>query len=249
MVLGGAWPSVLVLAGTVLLAGGGRRLVRPHPTHALLLEALGTFQVCACTHELRLLADTPPQPYGVLGLAYVLTVLHGLTLVGCTCNPCGTLQHVLGGGLTARRGALQLGAQVAGAGLARAYMHSLWGSSSSVAHARALAEGCAHPIRTTGTQAFCIELLFSAVFQLTLLHIESVRPRLRVHLVALLITLLVYGGGNLTGAIFNPALAFSLHTNCFHEEFWEYSLVYWIAPLLGTVFVAIVWDEILHLIF
>lgn len=40
-------------------------------------------------------------------------------------------------------------------------------------------------------------------------------------------------GGNLTGAIFNPALAFSLHPHCFYDRFLTYSLVYWIAPCLG----------------
>lgn len=40
-------------------------------------------------------------------------------------------------------------------------------------------------------------------------------------------------GGSLTGAVFNPALALSLHFKCFDEAFLQFFMVYWIAPSLG----------------
>lgn len=40
-------------------------------------------------------------------------------------------------------------------------------------------------------------------------------------------------GGSLTGAIFNPALALSLHFKCFDEAFLQFFIVYWLAPSLG----------------
>uniref|UniRef100_A0A8C8RMT8 Aquaporin n=1 Tax=Pelusios castaneus TaxID=367368 RepID=A0A8C8RMT8_9SAUR len=253
MVLDEAWLSLLLMVGTVMLVGGGRRLSRRHVPwrrpRAFLLESVATFQVCACTNELRLLANVPPKPHVALTLTYLFTVLHGLTLAGSTCNPCGTLQQVLDSGVSGKQGGLKVAAQFFGAVLARICMQHIWSLGIAQVHAEALTQGCSEPIQTSATQAFCIELLFSAVFQLTVLQLESIRPRLRVHLVALLITVLVYGGGNLTGAIFNPALAFSLHASCFHDKFWDYSLVYWMAPSLGSVLVAIVWGEILPLIF
>lgn len=40
-------------------------------------------------------------------------------------------------------------------------------------------------------------------------------------------------GGGVTGAVFNPALAFSIQFSCSGNTFVEYSLVYWISPVLG----------------
>ena len=42
-------------------------------------------------------------------------------------------------------------------------------------------------------------------------------------------------GGSTTGAVFNPALAFSTQFPCTGGTFAEYSLVYWLGPLLGEM--------------
>ncbi|NXJ66677.1 AQP11 protein, partial [Rostratula benghalensis] len=234
--------SLLLMAGIVGAVGLSRRLtrrrLRSHPLLCtFLLEMLSTFQICACTNELCLLGNTEPKPHTGLTLTYGFTVLHGLTLPGSTCNPCGTLQPMWGGGTSLKMGGLKIGAQFVAAVLARVFMHSLWSLEMAEPHFGALWQGCSNPMQTTELQAFCIELLFSVVFQLTVLRAESINPKYKVHLLALLITMLVYAGGNLTGAIFNPALAFSLHPNCFYDKFWSYSLVYWIAPSLGKFLV------------
>ncbi|NXV75881.1 AQP11 protein, partial [Atlantisia rogersi] len=236
--------SLLLMAGMVVTVGLCRRLTRRrlrfHPRLCtFLLEMFSTFQTCACTNELFLLGKVEPKPHTSLTLTYGFTVLHGLTLTGSTCNPCGTLQPVWGGGIPVKLGGLMIGAQFVAAVLARAFMHFIWSLRMAEPHLGALSQGCSNPMQTTETQAFCIELLFSVVFQLTVLRVENVHPKYRVHLIALLITMLVYAGGNLTGAIFNPALAFSLHPYCFYDNFMSYSLVYWIAPSLGKFFMCL----------
>ncbi|XP_010187137.1 PREDICTED: aquaporin-11 [Mesitornis unicolor] len=250
MAAGGGGSSLLLMAGITVTVGLCRRLtrrwLRSHQRlYAFFLEMFSTFQICACTNELCLLGNVEPKPHAALTLTYGFTVLHGLTLTGSTCNPCGTLQPMWGGGISVKMGVLKIGAQFVAAVLARVFMHSVWSLEMAEPHFGALSQGCSNPMQTTEMQAFCIELLFSVVFQLTILRVESVNPKCKVHLIALLITMLVYAGGNLTGAIFNPALAFSLHANCFYDRFLSYSLVYWIAPSLGTILVAFIWDEIL----
>uniref|UniRef100_A0A8C3CGX2 Aquaporin 11 n=1 Tax=Cairina moschata TaxID=8855 RepID=A0A8C3CGX2_CAIMO len=250
MAIGGIWPSLLLMAGVVAAVGLCRSLVRrrlhAHPhLCSFLLEAFSTFQVCACTNELCLLGNVEPKPHTALTLTYGFTVLHGSTLTGSTCNPCGVLQPLWGGGTSLRAGGLKIGAQFMAAALARVFMHFVWRLGIAEVHPGALSQGCSNPMQTTEVQAFCIELLFSVVFQLSILQVEAVKPSYRVHLIALLITMLVYAGGNLTGAIFNPALAFSLHPKCFYDNFLIYSLVYWIAPSLGTILVAFVWKSFL----
>ncbi|XP_062423396.1 aquaporin-11 [Rhea pennata] len=243
MAVGGVWVSLLLMAGTVAAVALCRLAARRRPG-AFLLEALSTFQICACTNELCLLAGAELQPPAALALTYVFTVLHGLTLAGSTCNPCGTLQQIWADRVSLEGGGLRIGAQFAAALLARGFMHLIWSLEMAEPHSEAFWQGCSNPLQTTLTQAFFIELLFSAVFQLAVLQLDTIHPNLRVHFIALLITMLVYSGGNLTGAIFNPALAFSLHPYCFYDRFLSYSLVYWIAPSLGTILVAFVWDEI-----
>ncbi|XP_005441017.1 aquaporin-11 [Falco biarmicus] len=250
MAAGGAGTSLLLMAGITVTVGLCRRLtrrrLRAHPRLCtFLLEMFSTFQVCACTNELCLLGNVEPKPHAALTFTYGFTVLHGLTLTGSTCNPCGTLQPMWGGGTSVKMGGLKIAAQFVAAVLARVFMNFIWSLGMAEPHFEALSQGCSNPMQTTETQAFCIELLFSVVFQLTILRVESVNPKYKVHLIALLITMLVYAGGNLTGAIFNPALAFSLHAHCFYDKFLSYSLVYWIAPSLGTILVAFIWDEIL----
>ncbi|NXM78019.1 AQP11 protein, partial [Serilophus lunatus] len=237
--------SLLLLGGVVGAVGLCRRLtrrrLRSRPRlFAFLVEMLGTFQICACTNELSLLGNAEPKPHTALTLTYGFTVLHGLTLAGSTCNPCGTLQPMWAGGTTLGMGGLRIAAQFVAAVLARAFMHFVWSLELAEPHLGALSQGCSSPMQTTEVQAFCIELLFSVVFQLAVLRAESVTPKYRVHLIALLITMLVYAGGNLTGAIFNPALALSLHADCFYDGFLSYSLVYWIAPSLGKFLISYV---------
>ncbi|XP_066197323.1 aquaporin-11 [Sylvia atricapilla] len=249
MAVGGLGSSLLLMSGVVVAVGLCRRLARrrlySRPLlFAFLVEMFSTFQICACTNELSLLGNVEPKPHTALTLTYGFTVLHGLTLAGSACNPCGTLQPMWGGGTSLSVGGLKIAAQFVAAVLARVFMHFIWSLGMTEPHLGALSQGCSSPMQTTETQAFCIELLFSVVFQLAVLRAESVNPKYRVHLIALLITMLVYAGGNLTGAIFNPALAFSLHADCFYDRFLSYTIVYWIAPCLGTILVAFIWDEI-----
>ncbi|XP_010574903.1 PREDICTED: aquaporin-11 isoform X2 [Haliaeetus leucocephalus] len=194
---GGVGTSLLLMAGIMVAVGLCRRLTRRR-LHAhqrlctFLLEMFSTFQICACTNELCLLGNVEPKPHTALTLTYGFTVLHGLTLTGSTCNPCGTLQPMWGGGISVKMGGLKIAAQFVAAVLARVFMHFIWSLEMAEPHFGALSQGCSSPMQTTETQAFCIELLFSVVFQLSVLRVEGVNPKYKVHLIALLITMLVY---------------------------------------------------------
>ncbi|XP_015276200.1 PREDICTED: aquaporin-11 [Gekko japonicus] len=245
--------SLLVMAATMALTACCRRLAhqfmhrKPH-LYSFVLELSGAFQICACTHELRMLADLPPKPQMALALVYLFTTFHCLSLPGSINNPSSSFQLFCSNRSTVKAWALQSSAQFIGAVLAHVYIKSIWTLGAIPAHSSALGENCSGPIQTTVANAFLLELLFSFVFHLAVLKLESMEHRTKIHLLALLITALVYKGGHLTGAIFNPALAFSLHLSCFLEKFWNYTLVYWVAPCIGSVLVAVMWDEVIPLI-
>lgn len=201
MAYGEACLSLLVMAATVAATAYCRRLarqlLRPQGrSHSFVLELSGAFQICACTHELRLLADLPPRPHVVLALTYIVTALHGLTLPGSANNPSSSFQHFAKGRI--RRGTwwLQTSAQFIGAILALIYIKCIWLVGMVPAHSKALAENCSGPIQTTIANAFLLELLFSFLLHLTLLQCEPMDHKAKVHVVALLITMLAYEGSS-----------------------------------------------------
>ncbi|XP_009960358.1 PREDICTED: aquaporin-11 [Leptosomus discolor] len=248
--MAGIRTSLLLVADIVVTVQLCRRLTRwrlrsRQRLHAFLLEMFSTFQICTCTSELCLLSSVELQPRTALAFTYALTVLHGITLTGTACNPCGTLQSMLGRAVSVKMDGLKIVAQFVAAVLARVFMHFIWSLEMAEPHLGAHSRGCSNPMQTTVVQAFCLELLFSVVFQEAILLLKEFNHIYKAHLIALLTTMLVYAGGDLTGATFNPALAFSLHADCFYDQFYSYSLVYWIAPSLGKFLILCVFEKVL----
>lgn len=93
-----------------------RQQVHKSMVHAFVLEFLATFQLCCCTHELQLLSEQEPaHPTWPLTLIYFFSLVHGLTLVGTSSNPCGVMMQMMVGGMTPEVGAMRLLAQLIGA--------------------------------------------------------------------------------------------------------------------------------------
>lgn len=125
--LRGLWPemqdtciSLGLMLSIVLFMGLARVVTRQQlnrPTaHAFVLEFLATFQLCFCTHELQLLSEQEPlHPTWPLTLTYFFSLVHGLTLVGTSSNPCGVMMQMMLGGMSAETGAMRLLAQLIGA--------------------------------------------------------------------------------------------------------------------------------------
>ncbi|XP_012325018.1 aquaporin-11 [Aotus nancymaae] len=232
--------SLGLMLSIVLLMGLARvvaqqQLHRP-VAHAFVLEFLATFQLCCCTHELQLLSEQhPAHPTWTLTLVYFFSLVHGLTLVGTFSNPCGVMMQMMLGGLSPETGAVRLLAQLVSALCSRYCTGALWSLGLTQYHVSERSFACKNPIQVDLSKAVITEAVCSFLFHSALLHFQEVRAKLRIHLLAALITFLVYAGGSLTGAVFNPALALSLHFMCFDEAFPQYFIVYWLAPSLGIL--------------
>ncbi|MCJ8733510.1 hypothetical protein PDJAM_G00224380 [Pangasius djambal] len=197
-------------------------------------EIISTVQLCACSHELKLLSEDAPEI--ALSLTYVITVVHALTFRGATGNPTATLERYwcdsLSGACALRRTACQFAAAVA-AGLA---MRRAWAFGFSDLHARHERSGftCASPIANVHLlEAVAVELACAFVVHAAATLTRGVEEKYRVHAIAAVITTVVYAGGSTTGAVFNPALAFSAQFPCSGSTFAQNSLVYWLGPVLG----------------
>lgn len=190
---------LLVMVGTMALTACCRELARrflrrrPH-VYSFALELSGAFQICACTHELCLLGGLLPEPHLALALVYLFTVLHSLLLTGSIINPSSSFQLFCSNRSTVKAWAVQTCGQFLGALLANVYMKAIWALGTIPAHSSALGKDCSDPIQTTIATAFVLELLFSSVFHLALKELESTNHSTKVHLLALLITAIVFKG-------------------------------------------------------
>ncbi|XP_015332862.1 aquaporin-11 isoform X1 [Marmota marmota marmota] len=243
----GLWPQVRdtctslgLMLSIVLFVGLGRVIARQQLhrplAHAFALEFLATFQLCCCTHELQLLgAQDSAHPTWTLTLIYFFSLVHGLTLVGTSGNPCGVMMQMMLGGMSPEMGAVRLSSQLVSALCSRYCVSALWNLGLTKYHFSERNLACKNPIDSDLPQAIITEVVCSFIFHSALLQFQEVRTKLRIHLLAALITFLAYAGGSLTGAIFNPALALSLHFMCFDEAFPQFFIVYWLAPSIGIL--------------
>uniref|UniRef100_A0A8C6S356 Aquaporin n=1 Tax=Neogobius melanostomus TaxID=47308 RepID=A0A8C6S356_9GOBI len=231
--------SLAVLVGLVLLGEGVRRILGRVLAHSGLeahaAELMSTLQLCCCTHELRVLSDVGRIERRLAHtLTYVAAVVHALTFRGAIGNPACTLVHVYRRRLVLGAALRLIVCQFAAAAAARTIMRFAWSLGLSGMHVHHQARGfqCTSPIHAPLT-ATAVELVCAFAVQTAMTHTRNVEDKYRVHAVAAVITTAVYAGGPSTGAVFNPALAFSTQFRCSGPSLAEYCLVYWLGPMLG----------------
>lgn len=248
--------SVAVLGCTVLLSEAIRRTAArlcPGAYWIYLLEAASTFQLCCCTHELKLLGESAVSPSGRLELlvgltlTYTMTVIHLSTFRGATCNPSGILESVCRGSNTVRAAVALIACQFAAAVAAQYFAASVWSLGLSDVHVRHQRFGfrCFDPLGGTLTEAAAVELGCAFTVQAAALHVHKLDEKLRAHFIAAVITVVVYAGGSISGAVFNPVLAFSIQFPCSGHTYLEYCFVYWLGPVLGVASCILLFEKII----
>ncbi|KAM9801738.1 aquaporin-11 [Neosynchiropus ocellatus] len=244
--------SLAVFAGFVALSEGARRC------SAIVLAGTGlsvyarelacTFQLCCCTHELKLLSEVGGvAPRIALTCTYLASVVHALTFRGALANPSGVLAHAYRARLSRGAALRRVACQFAAAGAARAAVRAVWSLGGSALHARhrLLGYHCSSPVRAPLLTATLVELACAFAIQTAITHTRALEEKYRVHAVAAVITSAVYAGGRWTGAVSNPALAFSTQFPCSGSSFSDYCAVYWLGPLLGTTASVLLSDRVL----
>ncbi|XP_007257850.3 aquaporin-11 [Astyanax mexicanus] len=254
--------SLLVLAGIVLACELARRASARllfgagAGTGAYAAELISTLQLCACTHELKLLGDagvSQPPPVA-LALTYATAVVQAFTARGATCNPSGALERFLrrrdgdsdSNGKGWRTLVARVACQFVAAVAARDAVRRLWARGLSELHARhsASAFKCASPVGSAPLLAAAgVEMACAFAVHATASCTRGWRETFRVHAVAAVITAAAYAGGSITGSVTNPALAFSTQFPCSGSTFTEYSFVYWMGPVLGMAGSVLLFDK------
>ncbi|XP_015243376.1 PREDICTED: aquaporin-11-like [Cyprinodon variegatus] len=245
------WVSLGVLAAAVLLCEAARcaaaRLLRG-VYWTYLLEAVSTFQLCCCTQELKLLGESIRLDLSTsLTLTYFVTFVHLSTFREATCNPAAALESFCRGASSVWEAALLISLQMGAAVAAQGWAATVWSLGLSDMHLRHQKFGfrCFDPLGGTPLEAAAVEMFCAFTVQAVATHIHRLDERLRVHCFAAVITALVYAGGSISGAVFNPALAFSIQFPCSGHTYLEYCFIYWLGPILGMASCILLFEKII----
>uniref|UniRef100_A0A3B5KX94 Aquaporin n=1 Tax=Xiphophorus couchianus TaxID=32473 RepID=A0A3B5KX94_9TELE len=240
------WVSLGVLAAAVLLCEATRRAAArflPGVCWIYLLEAASTFQLCCCTQELKLLAESVRLDLSIsLTLTYVVTVVHLSTFREATCNPAAALERACRGAASGRAAALLIAVQLGAAVAARSFAASVWSLGLSDMHRRHQKFGfrCIDPLGGTVLEAAAVELACAFAVQATAMHVHKAYLCAFVYFVPFFFC----AGGSISGAIFNPALAFSVQFPCSGHTYLEYCFIYWLGPTLGMASCILLFEKI-----
>ncbi|KAM6907841.1 aquaporin-11-like [Xenentodon cancila] len=243
--------TLAVLGSALLLCEATRRTAErlfPGVCCIYLLEAVSTFQLCCCTHELKLLDETTRLNLPVsLTLTYSITVLHLVTFREATCNPGSVLAAVCRGTAGLKAAVLLIALQFGAAVAARFFAASVWSLGLSDMHRRHQRFGyrCFDPLGGTVLEAAAAELACAFTVQAAAMHVHKLDQKLRAHFVAAVITVVVCAGGSISGAVFNPVLAFSVMFPCSGHTYLEYYFVYWLGPILGMASCILLFEKII----
>ncbi|XP_041653442.1 aquaporin-11 isoform X2 [Cheilinus undulatus] len=193
--------SLSVLVGVVALSEVTRRLCSRALTDTGLsvyaVELVSTFQLCCCTHELKLLSEVGGiEPRLALTFTYLAAVVHGLTFNGAIGNPSGALEHAYHAKLSCGSALRRIACQFAAAAAARAAVPMIWGMGLSGLHVRHKLLGfrCISPIHAPLLTAATVELGCAFAVQSAITRTRSVEEKYRVHAVAAVIATVVYAG-------------------------------------------------------
>ncbi|KAJ0062035.1 hypothetical protein NL108_014983 [Boleophthalmus pectinirostris] len=242
----------LAVVGAVVLGCEGARWAAgrylPGALWPYALEVACTLQLCWCALELKLLGESAELPLSArLTLLYVVTAVHVGTFRGASCSFIGPLERACRRKMSLGAAAGVACAQLAAALAAQPLATLVWSRGWSDTHARHRRFGyrCFDPLGGTLPEAAAVELACGFVAQAAVLHLHKLQPPLRVHALSAVITALVYAGGAVSGAVFNPVLAVSLQFSCSGHSYLEYMFVYWLGPILGVASCNLLFEIIL----
>ncbi|XP_067889227.1 aquaporin-11 isoform X2 [Heterodontus francisci] len=249
--------SIGVLAGTVMVchvlrrtarellcprwqSGGRQSHPRLDPVPLEVAEELfSTLQLCICTHELQLLGgsgllgQTP-----AFGLTYLITLVHLTTFGSACCNPVSCLEQFLHGQCSGQVAIAKVLAQLGAASVARRVSEIVWELDMSDLHwhHHQWQYECASTLNTNPGNGLVVEFACAFALKAVLFRSQCLKQKHKIHVVATLITFLVFAAGDLTGAMLNPALAYSVTFNCKGNTYLEYCFVYWLGPLMAKMY-------------
>ncbi|XP_069496087.1 aquaporin-11 isoform X1 [Ambystoma mexicanum] len=240
--------TVVIMFIIVLLGEGLRRCLRdviPQRHHFLAMEAIFTCELCLQMLELSVLSDAgkPGLPV-MLPLIYATIVTHCWSATCALCNPTTAIQHLLTSQTGISRALEKISFQLLGGYLAWVASMQFHKLGLTKLHAAAGSD-CTSHLHTSIEEGLAVELACAFVYHSALNLVQQTDARYRVHIIGVIVAILVGAAGQLTGAMFNPALAFSLNFFCQGSSFTDNVVVYWVGPIAGMILSVGLFDHLI----
>ncbi|XP_056304360.1 aquaporin 12 [Danio aesculapii] len=224
------------------LSVSGRVLLR---RWTILLELVSAFALCACRLEVDTIAEVG-QWAGALGPDVAVTMLflsiaiHTAIMQDLSGNPAVTLLRLLQRDVSVVVAVLSIAAQLIGAFLALEVAGRFWAMELSDMHMikNLMMSECTTSLRVSAALGVSTEALAALLLLLLHLVLKNRSQMLKIPVLSVVLTLIAYTANNYTSGYVNPALAYAVTFTCPGHSFLEYSLVYWLGPLIG-VFLAV----------
>ncbi|XP_034149806.1 aquaporin-12-like [Esox lucius] len=228
---------------TVVAFGAAFRVILgkcPHLSFAA--EFTASFVLVACWLEVQTIMEVGEWAGG-LGPEVPLTILcvvlltHGVLCGRATGNPSLTLMNFLLLETLTMPTLLDLAAQFLGAQLSLLVAGYYWALELNDMHMikNLMSKECSTTLRSSLMGGVFSECVCSIFFYLLYLRLRHLPALIRVPLVAAVFTVLSYAARGFTSAFLNPSLAYGLTFYCPGFSFMEYSVVYWLAPIIGMI--------------
>uniref|UniRef100_A0A6Q2Z1E4 Aquaporin n=1 Tax=Esox lucius TaxID=8010 RepID=A0A6Q2Z1E4_ESOLU len=216
---------------TVVAFGAAFRVILgkcPHLSFAA--EFTASFVLVACWLEVQTIMEVGEWAGG-LGPEVPLTILcvvlltHGVLCGRATGNPSLTLMNFLLLETLTMPTLLDLAAQFLGAQLSLLVAGYYWALELNDMHMikNLMSKECSTTLRSSLMGGVFSECVCSIFFYLLYLRLRHLPALIRVPLVAAV---------GFTSAFLNPSLAYGLTFYCPGFSFMEYSVVYWLAPII-----------------
>ncbi|XP_022072208.1 aquaporin 12 [Acanthochromis polyacanthus] len=232
--------SLGYFVAVVIFAASVRTLLRKWPRFSFISEFASSFMLVACWLEVQTIVEVG-QWAGALGPDVAVTMLFGLLLThGVICgaasgNPSLVLQKFLQLEASTLPTLLAVTAQFAGAHLALLAAVYYWKLELTDMHMikNLMAAECSSSLLVSVLQGFFTEFVCAFILHLIYLNLQRRSALIRIPLIAVLLTFFTHTARGYTSAYINPSLAYGLTFHCPGSTLTQYSVVYWLGPLIG----------------
>ncbi|CAB1324317.1 unnamed protein product [Coregonus sp. 'balchen'] len=225
-----------------VVAFGGAFTVffRKWPRLSVAAEFPASFVLVACRLEVQTIIEVGEWAGGLgpdvtLTILFLVLLTHGVICAGATGNPSLTLMNFLLLETHTLPTLLALAAQFLGAHLALLAAGYYWALELNDMHMikNLMSRECSTALRVSLVQGVFSECVCAFIFYLIYISLKCRSALIRVPLVAAVLTFFSHAGNDYTSAFLNPSLAYGLTFYCPGFTFTEYSVVYWLGPIIG----------------
>ncbi|XP_062306389.1 aquaporin 12 [Osmerus eperlanus] len=217
-----------------------RALFSRWPRLNFVLEFASSFMLVACWLEVQTIVDIGQWAGGLgpdvtLTILFVMLLTHGIVCGGATGNPSLVLMRFLLLESSTLPTVLAVAAHFLGAHLGLRVAVYYWNLELTDMHMikNLMSRECSPALKVSLLQGVFTEGVSALIFYIIYLFLNRRSAFLRVPVVALTLTFLFHVASEYTSAFLNPSLAYGLTFSCPGFTFMEYSVVYWLGPILG----------------